>query len=115
MTQPDKEGNYCFAMLHKMQGSSQKACCPEAVRCDCSVSSEGMKWADSECDARLLPFIAPHAWLVVKARITYTEALNVKCAGIDLICYHCVSSQKGPLNWSEIGGRDRQWINNVTD
>lgn len=43
MTQPDKEGNYCFAMPHEMQGSSQKACCPEAVRCDCSVSCEGMK------------------------------------------------------------------------
>lgn len=43
MTQPDKEGNYCFAMLHKMQGLSQKACCPEAVRCDCSVPCEGMK------------------------------------------------------------------------
>ncbi len=59
MTQPDKEGNYCFAMLHKMQGSSQKACCPEAVRCDCSVSCEGMKWANSECDARLLPLLHP--------------------------------------------------------
>lgn len=47
-----RSGNYCFAVLHKMRGSSQKACCPETVRCDCSVSGKGMKWADGECDAR---------------------------------------------------------------
>lgn len=43
----------------KCKARLKKASCPEPVRCDCLASGRSMKWADSECDARLLHVLYP--------------------------------------------------------